>query len=87
MSDWVPRARPSVAHEDLDGELVLYDSEARRLLVLNESASAIWKGCDGSQTVAELVEKLAGALGWQSGQVGDDVKGFLGELRAAGLVS
>lgn len=90
MSDWAPLARPSVADEELDGELVLYDADRRRLLVLNESASAIWRGCDGSQTVAALVEKLAGALGGQNGQNGqisDDVNAFLRDLRAAGLVN
>jgi hypothetical protein len=86
MPEWLPLARPSVAAEELDGETVLYDPQGRRLLVLNESGSAVWRCCDGSTTVAGLVDHLAGALGVASGAIAGDVVDFLMALRDSGLV-
>jgi len=84
--DWSPLARSSVATEELDGELVLYDPDNRRLLVLNPTGSAVWKGCDGTVPVPRLIERLAAAAGQEPAEIADDVVAFVEHLRHAGLL-
>jgi pyrroloquinoline quinone biosynthesis protein D len=54
-----------------------------RGLELNESAAAILKRCDGTRTVAIIVEELARETG---ADVRDDVLGVLDDLRKKGLL-
>jgi PqqD family protein of HPr-rel-A system len=60
---FVPRTKASVAIVELDGEGVLYDEERGQLHVLNQSATAVWACCDGTQTVDELSTELAEVFG------------------------
>jgi hypothetical protein len=48
---------------ELDGELVVYDDERKVACSLSSSAALVWKGCDGTRGVADLVTLLAGELG------------------------
>jgi coenzyme PQQ biosynthesis protein PqqD len=85
-ADWFPTTARSVAAEELDGELVLYDPQARRLLVLNRSASEVWNRCDGTVSVAELIDDLAAAMSAPRADIADDVMTFLDRLRDVGVV-
>ncbi len=73
--------------EEVDGEVVLYDPVAPRLLVLNATGAAVWRRCDGSMTVRALVRALIDALGAPPEQVGADVDAFLRQLLEAGLLA
>jgi hypothetical protein len=42
--------------EDMDGESVIYRLGAHKAIHLNGTAAVIWKLCDGSRSVKELVE-------------------------------
>jgi hypothetical protein len=44
--------------EDVAGELLIYDVSNNRAHCLNESAAAIWKHCDGSQSIDKLANHL-----------------------------
>ena len=58
-----------------------------RGLVLNESAAAIAKRCDGTRTVSQIAHELAEASGpRQKEEIGRDVVAFLEELAAKGLL-
>lgn len=60
MPRWVyPRRSDAVAVSELDDELVLYDSATQQVHVLNHSAAAIWRLCDGTRTPAAIARDVA----------------------------
>jgi hypothetical protein len=58
MDAFRPRARPDLARAELEGDLAVYDPKAQEMLVLNQSARAIWSCCDGTGTVGEIVADI-----------------------------
>ena len=44
--------------EEMDGELLLYHPASTKAVYLNETASMIWKLCDGERTIGEILELL-----------------------------
>jgi hypothetical protein len=49
--------------EEVDDEILVYDSGDNVACRLNASAALVWRNSDGSRTVADLVEILRGELG------------------------
>jgi len=45
--------------EELDGDVIVYDTERNRAHALNRLAARIWKQCDGERTVSDLTSLLA----------------------------
>lgn len=86
MTDWVPEIEPDLAVERLDAQLVVYQPGERMLTVLNPSAALVWERCDGTRTVAELVDEIASEVGVGAGDIEADVVAFLQEARSRGLV-
>jgi hypothetical protein len=54
-----PVARAGVRFEELDGEAVVYDRGGKRAIYLNETATVIWKLCDGERSVDDIATLLA----------------------------
>jgi hypothetical protein len=49
------KARTSnIAVQEAAGETLIYDNEAQQAYCLNETASYIWKNCDGSKSVSDI---------------------------------
>ena len=57
-----PKVNPDYRLETLDNEQLLYDPEQTRVLACNETASLIWRLCDGQRTVDEIAALLADAF-------------------------
>ena len=60
----IPTARigPPPAHileTEVNGEISLYDPRSESVLVLNQTASDVWRLSDGEQTLEEIVQLLA----------------------------
>lgn len=55
--------RDELIIEELPGELLIYDLRTHRAHCLNGPAAAIYLGCDGTRTVAELALSLTGTHG------------------------
>jgi Coenzyme PQQ synthesis protein D (PqqD) len=53
----IPKQTVGYESADLDGEFMLYHSDKAKALYLNETASLIWKLCDGERSV-ESIETL-----------------------------
>lgn len=49
---------PGLVVEELDDEILLYRPSTHKAIHLNETAAAIWKLCDGTRTVKDLVDCL-----------------------------
>jgi hypothetical protein len=72
---------------ELDGDISLYDSATSQALVLNATASDVWRLLDGEHTVDEIVELLAAAYRVDYASIRPDVVRIIAELDAAGLLS
>jgi Coenzyme PQQ synthesis protein D (PqqD) len=44
----------NIAVQEAAGETLIYDNEAQQAYCLNETASYIWKNCDGSNSVSDI---------------------------------
>ncbi len=53
-----PAVRRDLVTEDLDNEVVLYDSRGDVVHILNQSAREVWRLADGSLTVGEIAKAL-----------------------------
>ena len=81
------RRASGVIHEQLDGQAVLLDPDAVRMLTLNPVGTLVWDLLDEQRTCAELVTLLSPKLrGVTTAQLEADVRSFLGELVKAGVV-
>ena len=54
---------PHVIETEVRGDISLYDAQHERVLVLNGTASDVWRLCDGDQTFDQIVALLARAYG------------------------
>jgi len=56
----LPKAREKdLVTRQIPGELLVYDLKRHKAFCLNDTASAVWKGCNGQRDVAELARLLA----------------------------
>jgi Coenzyme PQQ synthesis protein D (PqqD) len=49
--------------EEVEGELLAYDERTDTAWRLNATAAVVWRGCDGTRTLADLGDLLAAELG------------------------
>lgn len=57
--DFVGVTRQDIASVEVDGEIVLYDGERRRIHRLNHTASTIWGCLDGQTSLQEIAGEAA----------------------------
>ena len=57
----VPRQKAGYELADLDGECMVYNGAEAKALYLNETASLIWKLCDGHRTIGTIEDLLRDA--------------------------
>ena len=72
-----PRQKPDYRLAKLDNEVLLYHPARATVLYLNETASLIWKLCDGKRTTAEIAELIKDAFPEQATKIDDEVKSTL----------
>jgi len=82
-----PARRAGVAPVPLDDNVALYDDVGQLLILLNESAAAVWEGCDGTTTFGELVAGLAGAHAGDPDDIRQDAWLTVRKLADLGLVA
>ncbi|WP_165367922.1 PqqD family protein [Phytoactinopolyspora endophytica] len=58
MADSVPKPEPSVREMEIDGDITLFHTGTQTALVLNGTASDVWRLVDGERTVSEIAEML-----------------------------
>lgn len=66
----------------LDGEAVVVLPGQGRVKVLNEVGARVWELADGSRSVAEIIEILAGEYAADPAVIEQDVLAFLAQLIA-----
>jgi len=56
---WKPTARiRGIVVQELSGEVLVYDMDTDQAHCLNESAAIVWKACDGSNTVSNIIRQF-----------------------------
>jgi len=83
----VPVRRPTERQLDEDGQLAMYDPAGAGLVVLNESATAIWDLCDGSTNLGAIVECLGHLFAADPNDLQSDVWATYLHLVGLGLVT
>ena len=84
---WRPRLSPKarLRWDEVERRFMLVFPEAA--LMLNETAPEILKLCDGEHTVEGIVDSLAERfVGIDREAIKEDVVGFLGRIKARGLL-
>jgi pyrroloquinoline quinone biosynthesis protein D len=79
-TDPVPRRRERCSVEWMDHEALIYRRPAEMAIYLNETATVIWRLCDGARTVKEIVDILVDAFPEAAADVRADVKETIDEL-------
>ena len=75
-----------VIETEIRGDISLYDAQNERVLVLNGTASDVWRLCDGEQTLDEIVALLAKAYQIQPDAIRDDVTRTIRQLIDEGFL-
>jgi len=81
----IPRRKAGYTSADLDGEFMLYSRGEGKALYLNETASLVWKLCDGRRTVDEIDSLLKDAYP-DASELSGDLDAAFGILVAQGAV-
>jgi hypothetical protein len=79
MQQLPPGRREGLIVEELDGELLVYDTERDRAHSLNAVAAAVWQACDGVRDPKAIAEA--------AGVTDDDVWRALSQLDERGLLA
>lgn len=74
-----------VSVEELDGRVAIYIPTSEQVLYLNETATRVWRLCDGRRSAAQVVATIAHEYGRAEDDVASDVRRVLGDLDAAGV--
>ena len=83
----MPAGRPGASTVDLDDNVAVYDDVGQLLILLNSSAAAVWRLCDGATSVDAMVRDLAAAHPDDADVIGEDVRQTLRKLVELGLVT
>jgi hypothetical protein len=73
MLDQIPHATDGFELEEIDGEILLYSPTSTRSVYLNTSASLIWRLCDGTHSVGDIVDQLVEAFPEAGDHIANDV--------------
>jgi hypothetical protein len=61
VNDRVGPPPTNIIETEIKGEISLFDSVNNQVIVLNSTASDVWRLCDGEHTLDEIVRLLASA--------------------------
>ena len=87
MRQRVPLRADVLTHEVTDAdEVVLYDSNRKELLVLNDIGAGIWLLIDGKRSVEELAKAVLDFVDADGETVAQDVSAFVEALTKRNLV-
>jgi len=82
----IPEAVERIKVEIMDGETVLYGEAAKKMIYLNESATAVFQLCDGQRSVLEIIDLLTAAYPDESAAMRQDVVRVIDYLVQEGVL-
>ena len=58
-----PKARQNdIVIKELEGEILIYDLNSKKVFCLNEASALIWQACDGKRSVSEITNVISKKL-------------------------
>ena len=58
-----PKARQNdIVIKELEGEILIYDLNSKKVFCLNEVSALIWQACDGERSVSEITNVISKKL-------------------------
>lgn len=85
-ADLVPSPRERYVVEDIDNESLIYRQASKSAVYLNETATVIWKLCDGTRSAREITAVLAEAFPEEAQAIAADVAATIDELIKVGAL-
>ena len=82
-----PKRDERVVWRDIAGEVVIAESDANTVHILNGTASLIWTLADGSKQIKDMVTEICNRFEVTPEQARADAEDFCDQLLEAGLVS
>jgi coenzyme PQQ biosynthesis protein PqqD len=82
-----PLRAPEILMQEVSGETVLLKPSSGEYYSLEEVAGEVWKRCDGTATVAELIAAVSSEYDAPAEEVEADVLEFLSEMFDEQLVT
>lgn len=77
---------PTVIETEIQGDISLYDASTERVLVLNGTASDVWRLCDGEQTLDQIVHLLSHAYQMPSSRIRGEVTATIQRMAGEGFL-
>lgn len=81
-----PKPDPSVREMEIDGEITLFHSVTQTALVLNGTASDVWRLLDGERTAEDIAGLLDSAYDADPDTLRAGVESAVAQLREHGLL-
>lgn len=75
-----------VLETEVRGDISLYDARREQVMVLNATASDVWRLCDGEQTLDQIVDLLVSAYGADPNVIRTDVERTIEQLVEEGFL-
>jgi hypothetical protein len=72
--------------QEADGEVIVLDLQTSDYLGVNAAGTTLWTRLADGTTEVALVAELVGTFGIDEGRAADDVRAFLADARARGLL-
>ncbi len=82
-----PRCTPNLEMRAAGGELLVHEPSTGHIHVLNAMAGRVLKQCDGSTTLAQIVDDLVAATHADIARVELDVAGICADFRRKHLIN
>jgi len=76
-----PLARNNITLQVIGEEVMLYDGGSDTIHVLNHSAYAVWKLCNGENTREDMFKKLSAQYPDAGTELSDDIQEALQDFR------
>ena len=83
-AEWRPNTQ--FLEADIGNELSLYDPSTERVVILNQTASDVWRLLDGHTSIERVVDLLAKVYGTDAKSIRGDVESVLAKFEEEGLV-
>ena len=77
----------AVTEVEVDGRISVYSPSTQQLVSLNETASDVWRLCDGTRDASAIVELLASSYAVEAHVIADDVRCTIDRLITLGLLA
>lgn len=78
--------RADVRIQQVDDEMLVLDDENGYIHQLNETASFVWRHCDGKSSLADIVRRLSEEFDVQDAVAAKDVSDVIEQLRELRLL-